>query len=150
MAPGVVTPETHLSILESLRNRYGPTDRIRLDVTYRMNDGICAFPSHTWYDDELHPAPEVAGARLELEGLRRDDLLDRLLDPSQPVALLLLNHRGCAQTSELEWSLRVASGYRSSYDPPNGLPMSRAAAACWAGGLTDEDATHFLWLVPPS
>jgi len=90
------------SILAHLIRRYGPAHRIRLDQTYRMNAELCRFPSQTWYDGALQPAPGHAHLRLALPRPGPDDLLDRILDPEKPVALLLVDHRGCRQKADLE------------------------------------------------
>ncbi|MBI4532297.1 MAG: AAA family ATPase, partial [Candidatus Latescibacteria bacterium] len=102
----------HHSIMSHLLNHYGPMHRIRLDHTYRMNEEICAFPSRMWYDGTLHAAPGNAHLRLILNGSRRDDTLDRVLDPEQPVVLLLVDHRGCHQQSELEVEVVTELTYR--------------------------------------
>jgi hypothetical protein len=90
------------SILEHLQGHYGPAHRVRLDRTYRMNAELCRFPSWTWYDGALRPAPGNARLRLALPRPRRDDVLGRILDPEKPVTLLLVDHRGCHQKSDLE------------------------------------------------
>ena len=90
------------SILAHLRRRYGPAHRVRLDRTYRMNAELCRFPSQTWYDGALQPAPGNAHLRLALPHPGQDDLLDRILDPEKPVTLLLVDHQGCHQQSDLE------------------------------------------------
>jgi superfamily I DNA and/or RNA helicase len=47
-----------------------------------------------------------------LSGPRRDDVLDRLLDPEQPVVLLIVDHRGCHQQSELEVEIVTDLAYQ--------------------------------------
>lgn len=100
------------SILSHLLDRYGPAPSVRLDLTYRMNAEICAFPSRTWYAGALHPAPANARARLVLKGPRRNDLLDRVLDPEKPVALLIVDHRGCHQKADLEVEIVAQLAHR--------------------------------------
>jgi hypothetical protein len=90
------------SILAHLLSRYGAEHRVRLDQTYRMNEELCAFPSRMWYDGALHAAPGNAHSRLELIPVSSDELPDRILDPEKPVVLVLANHRGCHQKSDLE------------------------------------------------
>ena len=90
------------SILAHLLHRYEPSHRIRLNQTYRMNAELCRFPSQTWYQGALQPAPGTARLRLVLPRSSRGDLLDRLLDPEKPATLLLVDHRGCHQRSDLE------------------------------------------------
>ena len=106
------------SILRHLLDRYDASHRIRLDRTYRMNAELCAFPSRTWYEGDLQPAPENAHIRLALAGPRCGDLMDRLLDPERPVTLLIIDHHGCHQQSddevdvmtELAWRLLAEHG----------------------------------------
>lgn len=96
------TSGVHRSVLSHLLDAYGPEHRIRLDQTYRMNEDLCAFPSRTWYEGTLRPAQGNAHTRLVLNDFEKDDLLDRVLDPEKPVSLLLVNHRGRHQKSDLE------------------------------------------------
>ncbi|MCI5209716.1 MAG: hypothetical protein D3910_13185, partial [Candidatus Electrothrix sp. ATG2] len=59
--------EVRRSLLSCMLHRY-PHQSVFLDLTYRMNAEICAFPSRTWYDSRLHPAPAYTSARLSLKG----------------------------------------------------------------------------------
>ena len=90
------------AVLSQLLDAYGPSHGIRLDWTYRMNRELCAFPSRTWYDGALRPAPGNADGRLALCGFRSEDTLDRVIDPDQPVSLLVVDHWGCHQKSDAE------------------------------------------------
>lgn len=113
------------SILSHLLDCYGERHRVRLEVTYRMNEELCAFPSRMWYDGSLRPAEGNARSRLRLKPANPDQpqaphqnvpgdhtaasLLaeagfdpDPILDPRQPVTLVLADHRGCGQKSDLE------------------------------------------------
>ena len=90
------------SVLVHLLNCYGPGYGVRLDQTYRMNEELCFFPSRTWYDGALRSAPGNAGHRLVLSKPLKDDLLDRVLNPEKPVALLVADHWACHQKSDLE------------------------------------------------
>lgn len=96
------TSGVHRSVLSHLLDAYGPEHRIRLDQTYRMNEDLCAFPSRTWYEGTLRPAQGNAHTRLVLNDFEKDDLLDRVLDPEKPVSLLVVDHRGRHQKSDLE------------------------------------------------
>lgn len=118
------------SILQRLMERYPATQRIRLDVTYRMNEDLCRFPSRMWYDGMLHPAPENADIRLARYPLQDnpsteihpkdiahqastpDHLLDEILDPEKPVALVLSDHQGCHQVSMPEAELMAQLAFR--------------------------------------
>ena len=100
------------SILAHLLLRYGPKHRVRLNWTYRMNAELCQFPSQTWYDGTLQPAPGNACLRLALQRSGQRDLLDRVLDPEKPATLLLVDHRGCHQTSALEVEIVSQLAYR--------------------------------------
>ncbi len=111
-----VAAESRCSVLEILLRRY-PQRRRQLEVTYRMNAGICRFPSQTWYGGRLHPAAENAWARLSLTGTLGNDLLDSIIDPEKPVVLLGVNHRGCGQESVAEANLlsRLAGRFMCHY-----------------------------------
>jgi Lhr-like helicase/predicted RecB family nuclease len=98
--------EVRCSVLKFLLKRY-PRQRRQLDVTYRMNADICRFPSRTWYDGFLHPAPENAETRLILPPSRHDDLLAKIIDPSLAVVLVGIHHQGCSQESAIEAELLV-------------------------------------------
>jgi DNA replication ATP-dependent helicase Dna2 len=60
---------------------------VMLDVTHRMNTGLCAFPSRAWYGGELRPSPAAAQRRLGFPASGADDPLNpdvsevRLLRP---------------------------------------------------------------------
>ncbi|MFH1076622.1 MAG: DEAD/DEAH box helicase, partial [Pseudomonadota bacterium] len=93
--------EARFSALDVLIRRY-PHRSKQLDVTYRMNAEICMFPSLTWYDSMLRPAPENAQTRLFLNGLAKNDLFDKIINPQKPVVLALTDHQGCSQESAFE------------------------------------------------
>jgi superfamily II DNA/RNA helicase len=96
------------SVLTQMLERHDPSRRVRLELSYRMNDVICAFPSRAWYGGTLRPAAEVAGARLRLEGPRPGDLVDRLLEPERPCSLVLLDDPGGAPGAEVELLVEMA------------------------------------------
>ncbi len=105
----------HSSILCNIRNLYPQECQITLDTTYRMNKEICAFPSKTWYHSRLSPDPSVENARLCLDDPDEtynptgdDPILSDILNPEQPVTLVLTDHQGCAQQSDLEADLMTA------------------------------------------
>ena len=77
-----------------------------------MNAEICAFPSRTWYDARLHPAPANASSRLSLQGRLGSDPLDRIIDPDQPVVLVRADHRGCGQESIIEAEIMARLAHR--------------------------------------
>jgi hypothetical protein len=107
--------EIRSSVLEILLKRY-PRQSRQLEVTYRMNDEICRFPSQTWYRGRLHPAPENARSRLSLPSSRHDDFLAEIINPSQPVALVGIQHQGCTQESAAEAELLVSLSCRLLQD----------------------------------
>lgn len=104
--------DVEASVLAHLLGRYGPAHRVRLDRTYRMNAELCRFPSQTWYDGALQPAPANAQLRLTLPQPGRGDVLDRVLDPEKPVTLLLVDHRGAHQKSDVEVEIVSQLAYR--------------------------------------
>jgi Lhr-like helicase len=108
--------EVRRSLLNLMLHRY-PQQSVFLDLTYRMNAEICAFPSRTWYNSQLHPAPANAAARLALQSRLSNDPLDRIIDPEQPVVLVRADHRGCGQESiiEAEIMARLAHHLQSTY-----------------------------------
>jgi DNA replication ATP-dependent helicase Dna2 len=71
-----------------------------LSTTYRMNDVLTAWPSRTFYEGRIRPAPGIAGRRLKLnlQGTR----WDLVLDPEQPAVFLDLLHRNSTTRSQLE------------------------------------------------
>jgi len=108
------------SILTHIRNQYPACHQVPLNTTYRMNREICAFPSKTWYGGMLAPAPGVDRARLRLDPIKEsyhDPLgagqwFNRILDPEQPVTLVLTDHQGCSQQSDQEADLLAALACR--------------------------------------
>jgi DNA replication ATP-dependent helicase Dna2 len=74
------------SIFEHLHELYGSS---MLDVTYRMNDGVCALVGGTFYGDRLSPSACAAGRRLAFQP---GGALDEVLDPEQPVVLARIDH----------------------------------------------------------
>jgi hypothetical protein len=90
------------SILAHLLEAYGPSVRVRLNETYRLNQELCELPSRLWYQGDLHPAPATAGARLALPALQQPDLVDAILAPERPVTLVLAEHTADHQHSSAE------------------------------------------------
>lgn len=103
------------SVLEHLLERQ---PRVRLELSHRLNDGLCTFPSRTWYEGTLRPAPAVAGARLVPTRLPRGDVLDAICAPDPPTTLVLLEHRGRREQSPEEADLlaRVVERLLERYD----------------------------------
>jgi superfamily II DNA/RNA helicase len=97
----LIETEVRRSLLNILLRRY-PHHSKQLDITYRMNAEICMFPSQTWYNSTLRPAPENARTRLSLNGPAKNDLLDKIINPQKPVVLVLTDHQGCHQESAIE------------------------------------------------
>ncbi|MCI5145495.1 MAG: Lhr-like helicase, partial [Candidatus Electrothrix sp. AR3] len=103
--------EVRCSLLTVMLHRY-PHQSVFLDLTYRMNTEICAFPSRTWYDSRLRPAPANAAARLLLKGRLSNDPLDRIIDPEKPVVLVRADHHGCGQESIIEAEIMACLAHR--------------------------------------
>ncbi|CAK8716175.1 hypothetical protein GKODMF_07770 [Candidatus Electrothrix gigas] len=108
--------EVRRSLLSLMLHRY-PQQSVFLDLTYRMNAEICTFPSRTWYNSQLQPAPANAAARLSLKGRLGKHPLDRIIDPEKPVVLVRVDHRGCGQESivEAEIMARLAHRLQNKY-----------------------------------
>jgi hypothetical protein len=90
------------SILAHLLTTYGTNRRVRLNETYRLNRELCQLPSRLWYEDDLHPAPANAHARLTPPTMQQPDLVDAILAPQQPVTLVLAEHATAHQHSPVE------------------------------------------------
>jgi superfamily I DNA and/or RNA helicase len=90
------------SILAHMLATYGPSARVRLNETYRLNRELCQLPSRLWYEDDLHPAPANAGARLALPAVQQSGVVDAILAPQHPVTLVLAEHTIDHQHSSLE------------------------------------------------
>ncbi|WPD24415.1 MAG: DEAD/DEAH box helicase [Candidatus Electrothrix scaldis] len=103
--------EVRRSLLSLMLHRY-PQQSVFLDLTYRMNTEICTFPSRTWYNSQLQPAPANAAARLSLKGRLGNDPLDRIIDPEKPVVLVRVDHRGCGQESIVEAEIMARLTHR--------------------------------------
>ncbi|MBI2504197.1 MAG: DEAD/DEAH box helicase [Candidatus Latescibacteria bacterium] len=112
-APGVRVQD---SVLARLLDLYGPAHRVRLELSYRMSRELCAFPSRMWYEGALQAAPENAEERLVLAGRRRGDWIDRVLEPDNPVVLVLAQHRGRRQQADEEVEITTALAHRLMVD----------------------------------
>jgi len=73
-----------------------------LDLTYRMNDQVCAVVSGLFYDGSLRPAPGVGERRLPFYSGGR---FDAVLDPDRSVVLARLDHLQPGMRSPAEANL---------------------------------------------
>jgi DNA replication ATP-dependent helicase Dna2 len=81
-------PLATCSLFSHLASTYPPT---LLRTTYRMNAGVNAFPSRTFYDGRLVPEERTASARFpHIPG----GPFDALFDPARPAVLALVKHEG--------------------------------------------------------
>lgn len=71
-----------------------------LTYTYRLNDVLTEFPSRTFYDGKIQPAPGVGKRRLRLA--RTDERWAFALDPEHPAVFLDLDQRNTTIRSRLE------------------------------------------------
>ncbi|MBF0286911.1 MAG: DEAD/DEAH box helicase [SAR324 cluster bacterium] len=112
-------PAVNHSILSLLLERYKMYS-IRLNQTYRMNQDLCTFPSHAWYDGQLYPDPANANSRLQLRHFYKKDWLDSIIAPDSPLSLVLLEHQNCHQKSlvEAEFIAKLAHRLMIQYDLP--------------------------------
>lgn len=78
----------------------GRGNETMLNVTYRLNDVLAEWPSHTFYQDALVPSLEAASRRLRLSA--QETRWDFVLDPSSPAIFLDLCHRNSTIRSRLE------------------------------------------------
>jgi DNA replication ATP-dependent helicase Dna2 len=81
---------TAQSVFEMLFERAPGT---LLNVTYRMNAEINAFPSQRFYGGMLQPSDEARGARLRLA--RPPERYAEALDPAYPNVFVKVPHQGC-------------------------------------------------------
>lgn len=98
------------SILEELISRFPPQNYCQLNETYRMNEQICQFVSHHWYDEKLKSA--AGDQKLELPNFPLfSDSIDTYLDPSKPVVVVPVEHEGNLQSS-IEEALFIAQAVK--------------------------------------
>ena len=71
-----------------------------LEITYRLNDKLNAWPSKTFYDGRLRPTPEVGARRLEFISV--SDPWGFALAPEHPAVYLDLGHRNATVRSVKE------------------------------------------------
>jgi DNA replication ATP-dependent helicase Dna2 len=87
LPPVTLLPRTselaHTSIFGYLAHRGYST---MLNETYRMNDLLTAWPSRTFYADELRPAAGTGSRRLSLQSI--PDRWARVLDPDAPAIFI--------------------------------------------------------------
>jgi DNA replication ATP-dependent helicase Dna2 len=87
----------HKSIFAFLAGRGNET---MLDVTYRLNDALAAWPSRTFYGNELKPSREAGARRLQLS--EQATPWDMALAPESPAVFLDLCHRNTTVRSRIE------------------------------------------------
>jgi DNA replication ATP-dependent helicase Dna2 len=87
------------SIFEHLHELYGSE---MLDVTYRMNDGVCGLVGRTFYAGRLSPSSCAANRRLPFVP---GGALDEVLDPACPVVLARIDHLQPGMRSQEEAQL---------------------------------------------
>ncbi len=78
----------------------GRGDETMLNVTYRLNDVLAAWPSRTFYRSELKPSEEASGRRLQLS--INFSGWDFIIDPQRPAVFLDLCHRNTTVRSRIE------------------------------------------------
>ena len=105
------TAQTRSSVLEVLLKHY-PHQNQLLNITYRMNDAICRFPSKTWYKGQLFPDTETAEKRLSLTASAKHDLLDEIIDPEKPVVLVGIDHPEWSDAAGMEAELLANISHR--------------------------------------
>lgn len=121
------TADPAKSILAHLLDCYGEDCRVGLDESYRMNEDLCLFPSRMWYGGALRPAagpgaharlePPPGGPATAVGASDREDpgdasLMDGILDPGKSAVLVLADHRGCRQRSDIEAGIVARLAFR--------------------------------------
>lgn len=91
--------EVTVSIFEHLTRTY-PCPM--LDVTYRMNEQVCAVVSRLFYDGGLRPEPSVGARHLSFVPGGR---FDAVLDPQKSVVLARIDHLQPGMRSQAEGNL---------------------------------------------
>lgn len=86
------------SIFELMHSK---TPGTMLDITYRMNQEINAFPSRVFYGSRLKTNEENRGQRLKLPR-QPTGWLGQLLDPAIPAVFASIPHTGCGMRSKGE------------------------------------------------
>jgi DNA replication ATP-dependent helicase Dna2 len=78
----------------------GRGNETMLDVTYRLNDVLTAWPSRTFYHNELKSSEDAAKRRLNLS--TETTPWDFVLDPDSPAVFLDLCHENTTVRSRIE------------------------------------------------
>lgn len=112
--------EHKVSIFEHLVDRYPST---MLETTYRMNAGICDFPSRQFYHSKLEPSPEAASRLLTLKPGGR---FREVFDPEKAAVFVNIEHCGAAMRSRRE--AVVAAELLLELMAHHGIPPSECAA----------------------
>ena len=116
--------EVCASIFDHLSQRY-PCPM--LDVTYRMNDRVCAVVSELFYGGALRPEPSVGARRLPFVAGGR---FDEVLDPDQAVVFARIDHLQPGMRSQAEANLvtdLVEEIVRRHGVPPAEVATARSA-----------------------
>ena len=78
----------------------GRGNETMLNITYRLNDTLTKWPSHTFYQDELKSSTEASTRRLNLSP--EITPWDFVLDPKSPSVFLDLCHQNTTVRSRIE------------------------------------------------
>lgn len=93
-----------------------------LDVTYRLNEALAAWPSEVFYHGELEPASSAARRMLDWrrDAARGDRWIESALDPEAPLVWVEFDHADARVTSAEEANFAaglVAALERGGVDP---------------------------------
>jgi DNA replication ATP-dependent helicase Dna2 len=97
------------SILEHMCEVMSASHVLMLEDSYRLNEALCAGPSRCWYDGALRAVHK--DRRVELLPVTKHDQIDNIINPSSPLSVLVVEHRGQTSQSqgEASWVARLVA-----------------------------------------
>ncbi|WP_353662068.1 IGHMBP2 family helicase [Hydrogenimonas sp. SS33] len=117
------------SLFERLMERNLPS--VMLDLQYRMNETVMDFPNRLMYEGRLQAHPSVAGRRLRLEKMPREEPEAAMAAPESPVVF--------ADTSGLDAHERLPERSTSYENPTEAAWVVKVAETLVRCGVAEED-----------